>query len=261
MALSNFGIVVGEVSTIGILFYYTKSMNYYDAFFTVSLVIMSFSFFFLWAVKDPDFSVLRRSFRPNQDNMPESPVIAHSVLQEAMVVEPITSDFESRSCFGKITQLTSKVHQTLKKRPLIFICIVGAAIVRLFSVLFSIYLLLWIQTFSYDGVLESIDDSKTIYVQIMLISVLASSFLLPIVGSVIDRYQPTKIIPIAFTFRCFTTYLFWLLERPDTIRAYIVCVLMIVATIVEVISVDSVFNKSLPKSTRGLLNSVFSLVG
>ena len=43
--------------------------------------------------------------------------------------------------------------------------------------------------------------------------------------------------------------------------AYAVCVFMIIGTIIENISIDSIFNKNLPKETRGLLNGVYSFAG
>ena len=149
----------------------------------------------------------------------------------------------------------------MRQKPVILISIIGAAIIRLFAVLFSTYLLLWIQSYSYNGVLESINDSKTIYMQIMLMSVGISTVLFPIVGWLIDIYQPAKMVPVAFMLRCTTTYFFYKLDRPDTYHAYVVCILMVIATIFEAISVDSVFNKSIPKSTRGMLNSLYSIVG
>jgi hypothetical protein len=36
---------------------------------------------------------------------------------------------------------------------------------------------------------------------------------------------------------------------------------MIIATIIENISVDTIFNKNLPKETRALLNGVYSMAG
>lgn len=55
--------------------------------------------------------------------------------------------------------------------------------------------------------------------------------------------------------------MFWLLDRPDTGYAYAVCVMMIIGTIIENISIDSIFNKNLPKETRGVLNGVYSFAG
>ena len=140
-------------------------------------------------------------------------------------------------------------------------CIIGACITRLLSVLFSSYLILWIQQFAKNGILKDINEGKTIYVNMMLYSVVLSSLVFPFVGKFCDTYSPKKTVPFAFLFRCSTTYMFWLLERPDTTSAYAVCVLMIIGTIIENISIDSIFNKNLPKETRGILNGVYSFAG
>lgn len=44
----------------------------------------------------------------------------------------------------KINELTSIVQGQLKKKPILYIVILGAAITRLLAVLFSTYLILWI---------------------------------------------------------------------------------------------------------------------
>jgi MFS-type transporter involved in bile tolerance (Atg22 family) len=95
----------------------------------------------------------------------------------------------------------------------------------------------------------------------MLYSVILSSIVFPFVGKFCDAYSPKRTVPFAFFFRCSTTYMFCLLERPDSTSAYAVCVLMIIGTIIENISIDSIFNKNLPKETRGILNGVYSFAG
>ena len=95
----------------------------------------------------------------------------------------------------------------------------------------------------------------------MLYSVVLSSFVFPFVGRFCDTYSPIRTVPFAFIFRGLTTVMFWMLERPDTLAAYATCVLMIIATIIENISIDSIFNKSLPKETRGVLLGVYSFAG
>jgi|TARA_B110000285_G_scaffold113854_1_gene129140 MFS family permease len=43
--------------------------------------------------------------------------------------------------------------------------------------------------------------------------------------------------------------------------AYTVCIMMVVGTIVENIAVDSIFNKNLPKETRGIMSGIYSFGG
>lgn len=59
IALAGVGIVFGEVFSMGILFNFTKSMNYYDAFAIAAVLIFLFSIFFLFALREPDFETIR----------------------------------------------------------------------------------------------------------------------------------------------------------------------------------------------------------
>ena len=95
----------------------------------------------------------------------------------------------------------------------------------------------------------------------MIYSVAVSALVFPIIGKACDMVDSKKTVPFAFLFRSVTTYMFWQLEEPDSIRSYGVCVLMILSSIIENISVDSIFNKNLPKETRGVLMGLYSCAG
>ena len=56
--------------------------------------------------------------------------------------------FQSLPLSQKIVELTIIVTMELRENPLLIALMVGASITRLLSVLFSVYLLLWIQSFS-----------------------------------------------------------------------------------------------------------------
>jgi len=87
----------------------------------------------------------------------------------------------------------------------------------------------------------------------MIISVAISSIVLPIMGKYIDKSPAIKIVPYAFMARFGCTYMFYMLKAPDSYYAYTVCVLIIIFTILESNLIDSIFSKSLEKSTRGLM--------
>ena len=145
--------------------------------------------------------------------------------------------------------------------------ILGAAITRLLSVLFSTYLILWInqQLIKEDASEQDKQNqenlAKDIYINIMVASALICIFVLPVVGKLCDTVDPRNIMPLAFLARCCTTYFFWLLEKPDTFQCFAVCVAMVVATITEQVSCDSIFMKNLNKETRGILSGAYSFVG
>lgn len=95
----------------------------------------------------------------------------------------------------------------------------------------------------------------------MVASALICVFVLPALGKLCDVVDPRKIMPFAFLTRCSTTYFFWLLKSPGSLQTFVVCVAMVVATIAEQISCDSIFMKNLNKETRGILSGSYSFVG
>ena len=109
--------------------------------------------------------------------------------------------------------------------------------------------------------METKEEGKIIYMNMMIYSVAVSALVFPIIGKCCDMMDPKKIVPFAFFFRSVTTYMFCYLESPNSIRSYGVCVLMILSSIIENISVDSIFNKSLTKEIKGMLMGIYSCAG
>lgn len=170
IAVAGVGIVLGEVFSMGILFNLTKSMSYYDAFLASAMLIFSFSIFFLYSVQDPALerirnavesrhSVLlqkrlsrlpaktlrmqRRTTKSRSLNIPIEP----TNLEEKVRVPISNMAFASQKYYQQVLELMNIAIIELKENPVLFISMVGASITRLLSVLFSTYLILWIQTF------------------------------------------------------------------------------------------------------------------
>ena len=99
--------------------------------------------------------------------------------------------FASQKYYQQVLELMNIAMIELRENPILSISMIGASINRLLSVLFSTYLILWIQTFvNGDGgnpkLLSTRDEGKTIYQNIMVISVLASAFIFPFIGKASD---------------------------------------------------------------------------
>lgn len=135
------------------------------------------------------------------------------------------------------------------KKPILITTIIGGTITRLITVLFSTYLVLWIQSFK--GITP--EQAKDIYFTMMMISVVVSCIVLPILGKFIDNSPAIRLAPWAFLARCIFTFFFYLLNAPNSIYAYTVCVCIVVSTLCENNLIDSVFAKNLSKATRGML--------
>lgn len=95
----------------------------------------------------------------------------------------------------------------------------------------------------------------------MVIAVLVSAFVFPFVGRLCDFYRPKYTIPFSFFLRALSTYFFLNVDVPDSWGSYLSCIMMIIATIIENISVDSLFAKNLPKETRAILNGAYAFSG
>lgn len=95
----------------------------------------------------------------------------------------------------------------------------------------------------------------------MVISVIISAFVFPFVGRLCDIVHPKVTIPLSFVFRALTCIMFYQVTNPDELLSYVSCILMIIATIAENISVDTIFNKNLPKETRAIMQGVYSFSG
>ena len=136
---------------------------------------------------------------------------------------------------------------------------VGASIVRLLSMTLTTYLILWMNSFSDKKIIEA-SEGKSIYQNIILISAILSAILYPVIGVICDKADPMKIVPFAFIFRFLTMILFEFVSTPKSAYQYFVTLAIVVASLLEQISVDCIFNKNLPKETRGMFNGFYSVM-
>jgi len=102
------------------------------------------------------------SFDPGMSDLPhltqgKSHVLASEHIKSQSSYVMVTVDpelkFQKLSLLQKVTELTTIVIIELYETPLLIVCMVGASITRLLSVLFSTYLVLWIQSFCIPAVL------------------------------------------------------------------------------------------------------------
>lgn len=68
-------------------------------------------------------------------------------IQVAHIDESSANTFKSKSFVTKVKELTFIVWAEMKTNPVLIMCMFGGTITKLVSVLFSTYLILWIQTF------------------------------------------------------------------------------------------------------------------
>jgi MFS-type transporter involved in bile tolerance (Atg22 family) len=141
------------------------------------------------------------------------------------------------------------------------LCFISAMVIRLISVLFSVYMLLWISSFVHTGYLKDENDALKIYRKIIMISMILTGVLLPLIGQLADKTPSRIIIPIAFFVRGVAAFAFLRIETPDTFLAYGSCSLLILATTVENVSVEVLFMRGMPGDVRGAMNGCLHFFG
>lgn len=134
-------------------------------------------------------------------------------------------------------------------------------VIRLISVLFSVYMLLWLSSFVTTGYLQDENQALKIYRKITMISMILTGVLLPLIGHLADKTPSRYIIPVAFFIRCLAAFAFISLNKPDTALAYISCSFLILATVLENVSVEVLFMRGMPGDVRGAMNGVFHFFG
>jgi MFS family permease len=95
----------------------------------------------------------------------------------------------------------------------------------------------------------------------MVVSAGLAAIVFPIFGKLCDSFDPRHIMPVAFIIRCFGSVLFFYLEAPNTMAALCVCSLLVIASVGETITIDTIFYKRLAKETRGVLCGAYSWAG
>ena len=145
----------------------------------------------------------------------------------------------------KLKKILREMCTECKRDGKYIICFIGSGVIRLITVLFSNFLLLWITSFVDDGAITE-KESKGLYQKIILISTVASMFLAPLFGFISDKLPSTVLIPIAFTLRGLCGYAFMMLNDPTDILSAAICCLLIIFTLLEAISVEVLFFRGMP---------------
>jgi len=157
--------------------------------------------------------------------------------------------------------ITARLWEVISSDVKYPLCFISAMVVRLISVLFSVYMLLWIESFVSTGYLADENESLSIYRRIIMISMILTGVLLPFLGHLADKTPSKVLIPIAFFIRCVAAFMFITLERPDTFGAYVSCSLLILATVLVVVSIEVLFMRGMPGDVRGAMNGVLHFFG
>ena len=123
------------------------------------------------------------------------------------------------------------------------------------------YLLLYITSFVDSGVIPNEQASKDLYQQIMIFSTVLTIVLLPAFGYLGDNLPSKIAIPCAFAIRGTCGYLFMAVENPSTLLARSLCIMLVLFSVVEMVSIEVLFMKGLPADIRGTMMGTFGFFG
>ena len=161
----------------------------------------------------------------------------------------------------KFKFLSSKCWEEMKEKPKYFFCFICLFVTRLITVLFSVYLQLWVISFQKSGVLSSTEESDKIYMQVIAGALFSILLVAPVFGFVSDKADPRVIMPSTFFVRGVITFLFSYIDNPNNWHAYFICVTMIVLSVIQFICVEVVFMRNMKKEIRGTLSGIAVFFG
>ena len=84
--------------------------------------------------------------------------------------------------------------------------LLSAMVIRLVTVIFSVYLLLWVTSFVDTGILANEKEAALLYSSIAITAIIIATFFVPISGYVADKVSPRICIPVAFFSRAIIVF-------------------------------------------------------
>jgi len=126
---------------------------------------------------------------------------------------PSNTSRSTDSCFAmskrdKVKYLTSKVVKLIMSDVKYPLCFMGVMVTKLVTILYSIYLMLWMTSFVETGMIESDERVKTLYSEVLTGAMIGTLFAMPIFGKIADSAPIAVFMPIAFLLRGAIAYQF-----------------------------------------------------
>ena len=165
------------------------------------------------------------------------------------------------SLTGEAMEITHHLWSVMNSDVKYPLCFVSALVIRLVSVLFAVYMILWLGSFVQSGHLNDQTEVLMIYRWIVMISMILTGVMLPIIGHLADKTPSRVIVPLAFFTRCVAAFMFVQITDPNTVLSYLSCSLLILATTVENVAVEVLFMRDMPGDVRGAMNGCLHFFG
>ena len=108
----------------------------------------------------------------------------------------------------KVQYLTSRVAELVMSDIKYPLCFLGVMVSKLVTILYSIYLMLWMTSFVSTGVVESDERVKTLYSEVLTGAMVGTLIAMPFFGKIADTAPIGVFLPIAFLMRGAIAYQF-----------------------------------------------------
>jgi len=120
---------------------------------------------------------------------------------------------------------------------------------------------LWIISFEKSGILSSKEESDAIYRKIVIIGVIVVLITMPLYGLLVDKADLRVIIPVTFLGRGLCAGSFYFITNPEMWQSYTLCIVTIMISVVQFLSVEVVFMRKMSGQIRGTLSGVAFFFG
>ena len=172
----------------------------------------------------------------------------------------------------KLTQqvgaMTNSMYAVARgKDPIYLLCFYGCLVARLLTDQFTTFYLLWILTFCVDDSIDPVPEgflTRTegldLYQNITITGMVLSLFLMPGAGVLGDIVPYEVQIVFSFGLRMVAVAGFFLLETPFGLTSYLTVMAILIGTNIELVTINSLYAKKLPKDVRGAMNGMISSV-
>jgi len=84
---------------------------------------------------------------------------------------------------------------------------------------------------------------------------------LPLLGYISDKFGAHITLPASFCVRAAALSSFWVIKDPNTVLAFAMSSLVIVASAMQSSSIEALFLKTVPKEIRGAMVGTLNLFG